>query len=75
MHKSHEQHLETLGVYVVAFDLEMQKIGVVFWNKLGEGGGSFPAEDEVIEDEPVGSCLVDDEFLNVLSLIYVHLNF
>ena len=75
MHEGHEQHLETLRVDVVAFDLQMHKIGVVFWNELGEGGCSFSAEDEVVEDEAVGSSLVDDEFLNVLSLIYVHLNF
>ena len=37
VHEGHEQHLETLRVDVVAFDLQMHKIGVVFWNKLGEG--------------------------------------
>ena len=75
MHQGHEQHLETLRVDVVALDLQMHKIGVVFWNELGEGLGSLPAEDEIVEDEAVGPGLVDDEFLNVLSLIYVHLNF
>jgi hypothetical protein len=72
MHQRHEDHLEALRIDIVAFDFQVQQIGVVLRDELRKGLCTFPADDKIIENESFCACLIYDEFLNALSFIMSH---
>ena len=74
MHKCHKDHLEGIRVDIVPFDLKMQQIGVILGDELSKSLSSFSTKNKIVEDEALCSSLINDKFLNILSLIYVHLN-
>ena len=75
MHKCHKDHLEGIRVNIIPFDLKMQQIGVILGDELSKSLSSFSTKNKIVEDEALCSSLINDKFLNILSLIYVHLNY